>query len=117
MTSTRIGILQPWTRAGFGDPLALGGALSALGALGVVITSAFYVASPPAVAGPVQPLDLAAAMAGALNGAVTLHAAGTIGVFGDLIWADGSPADRPGTGPPGPRRLGGRLESRSSCRS
>jgi hypothetical protein len=87
MASTQIGIFPPRTRTGLRDPLALGGALSALGALGVVITSAFYVASPPAVAGPVQPLDLAAAMAGAVKGAATLHMAGTVGVFGDLVWA------------------------------
>jgi hypothetical protein len=67
--------------------LQLGGLLSALGALGVVITSAFYVASPPAIAGPVQPLDLGEAMSGALRGAATLKAAGTFGVFGDLVWA------------------------------
>ena len=87
MTSTPIGLLHSRSRPAFGGPLALGGALSALGAVGVVITSAFYVASPPAVAGPVAPLDLAAAMAGAVTGAATLHWAGTVGVFGDLIWA------------------------------
>jgi hypothetical protein len=68
-------------------PLAVGGALSALGAAGVVITSAFYLLSPPAVAGPVQPLDLAAAMSGAIRGASTLRAAGSVGIFSDLIWA------------------------------
>ncbi len=71
-------------------PLALGGRLSALGALGVLATSAFYILSPRAAAGPVQPLDLAAAMAGAVSGVQTLRAAGTVGVFGDLIWATGA---------------------------
>jgi hypothetical protein len=70
--------------------LRLGGLLSAVGALGVVVTSAFYVASPPSVAGPVQPFDLAAAMSGALHGAATLKAAGIFGVFADLIWATGA---------------------------
>jgi hypothetical protein len=74
---------SPWR----GDPLALGGVLSVVGAVSVVITSALYVASPSAAAGPVQPLDLAAAMAGAAQGAATLHAAGVVGVLGDVVWA------------------------------
>lgn len=68
-------------------PLAVGGVLSAVGAFGVVVTSLFYVLSPRAAAGPVAPLDLAAAMSGAASGAASLHAAGSIGVFGDIIWA------------------------------
>jgi hypothetical protein len=87
MASTPIGTVHPRGFAGFESPLALGGALSAVGALSVVVTSAFYVASPQAVAGPVAPLDLAAAMAGAVKGAATLRLAGTVGVFGDLVWA------------------------------
>lgn len=69
------------------SPLALGGGLSAIGAFGVVVTSLFYVASPRAAAGPVAPLDLAAAMSGAVSGVASLHAAGSVGVFGDLVWA------------------------------
>jgi hypothetical protein len=69
------------------SPLAFGGSLSALGALSVVITSLFYAISPRAAAGPVAPLDLAAAMSGAASGAASLHAAGTVGVFGGIIWA------------------------------
>ena len=87
MTSTHMEGLGAQERKGSAAPLALGGALSALGAASVVLTSVFYVLSPPAAAGPVQPLNLAAAMSGAAGGAVTLHAAGTVGIFGDLIWA------------------------------
>jgi hypothetical protein len=86
MTSTHVGILRPQEHRGFSGPLAVGGALSALGAVSVVITGTFYLLSPPAMAGPVQPLDLAAAMSGAVRGAATLRAAGTVGIFGDLIW-------------------------------
>jgi hypothetical protein len=68
-------------------PLTFAGRLSALGAFGVVVTSLFYVLSPRAAAGPVAPLDLAAAMSGAASGAATLHLAGAVGVFGDVVWA------------------------------
>jgi hypothetical protein len=90
MTSTHVGVLRRPARTGFGDPLRVGAMLSAVGATSVVITSAFYVLSPPAAAGPVQPLVLAAAMSGAVRGAATLHIAGTVGIFGDLIWATAS---------------------------
>lgn len=70
-----------------GSPLTIGAMLSALGALSVLVTSGFYLVSPRAAAGPLQPLDLHAAMAGAAAGSTTLHIAGTIGIFGDLIWA------------------------------
>jgi hypothetical protein len=87
MTSTHAPAFGALDRTRPTDVLAVGGALSALGAASVVVTSAFYVMSPPAAAGPVQPLNLAAAMSGAVAGASTLHAAGTVGIFGDLIWA------------------------------
>jgi hypothetical protein len=87
MASTHVGAIRAQARAGAGDPLVVGGLLSALGAAGVVITSAFYVLSPAAAAGPVQPLVLAVAMSGAVQGATTLHIAGTVGVFGDIVWA------------------------------
>ena len=87
MASTHIEVFAAQPRETPAGPLAVGGALSALGAASVVITSGFYVLSPPAAAGPVAPLDLAAAMSGAVHGAATLRAAGTVGVFGDLIWA------------------------------
>jgi hypothetical protein len=87
MTSAHAGVFRPQARTDQGDPLAIGAILSALGAASVVVTSAFYVISPSAVAGPVQPLVLSAAMSGAVRGAATLHIAGTVGIFGDLIWA------------------------------
>jgi hypothetical protein len=67
--------------------LALAGWLSALGAASVVTTGVFYVLSPRPAAGPMQPLDIDAAMAGAVSGAPTLHIAGTVGIFGDVLWA------------------------------
>jgi len=87
MTSTHARVFQRQARTGSGDPLTVGAMLSALGAASVVITSAFYVLSPSAAAGPVQPLVLAAAMSAAVKGAATLRIAGTVGIFGDLIWA------------------------------
>jgi hypothetical protein len=87
MAGAHLESLARTASGGRADPLILGGSLSALGAAGVVVTSAFYLLSPPAAAGPVQPLDLAAAMAGAVRGAVTLHAAGVVGIVGDLVWA------------------------------
>jgi hypothetical protein len=87
MSGTTKGATPALAEGASAGPLAVGGALSALGALSVVITSAFYAMSPPAAAGPQQPLDLAAAMAGAAGGARTLHIAGTVGIFGDVIWA------------------------------
>ncbi len=89
MTSTHVEALGAEVREARLTPVAVGGALSAVGAVSVVVTSAFYVASPGAMAGPVQPLDLAAAVAGATRGVATLRAAGTVGIFGDLIWAAG----------------------------
>jgi hypothetical protein len=71
-------------------PLAWGGLISVLGAIGVVATSVFYVAAPRAAAGPVQPLDVAAAMAAVVQGASVLRAAGIIGIFSDIVWACGA---------------------------
>jgi hypothetical protein len=62
-----------------------GGLVLALGAAGVVATSAFYGISPPAAAMPVVPADFAAALAGSIRGAATMHLAGLIGVFGDVL--------------------------------
>jgi len=90
MTTTAIETVGVPQRRSWDEPLRLGGAISALGAVSVVITSAFYVASPRAAAGPVQPLDLAAAVSAAHSGAGMLHAAGMVGVFGDLVWAVGA---------------------------
>lgn len=65
---------------------AWGGAL-ALGSLGVVATSAFYLLSPAEAALPVLPLDLAAALTGAQHGAATMRAAGTFGIMSDVVVA------------------------------
>jgi hypothetical protein len=67
----------------------VGGAAIALGALGVVAVSALYALSPPAAALPAQPFRLAEALRGALEGAATMHAAGAIGIFADLVFAVG----------------------------
>ncbi|MEJ0026808.1 MAG: hypothetical protein WDN01_12340 [Rhizomicrobium sp.] len=64
-----------------------GGVVLALGAAGVVATSVLYGVSPPAAAMPLVPADLAAALAGAIRGATTMHLAGLIGVFGDVLVA------------------------------
>ena len=87
MASFEMTDLKDASGAGRPAPLTLGGLLSAVGALGVVITSLFYVLSPRAAAGPVAPLDVAAAMSAAVSGAASLHAAGAVGVFGDIVWA------------------------------
>jgi hypothetical protein len=62
-----------------------GGLVLALGGAGVVATSVLYGLSPPAAAMPVIPIDLAAALAGALRGHATMHLAGLIGVPGDVL--------------------------------
>ena len=68
--------------------LVVGGAALALGSLGVVATSVLYALSPPAAALPAYPLDQA--IAGARAGATTLFAAGTVGIFSDIIMAIGT---------------------------
>ncbi len=67
--------------------LMAGGAALALGSIGVTVTSVLYALSPPAAALPAYPLDLA--LAGARSGASTLHAAGTVGIFSDIVMAVG----------------------------
>jgi hypothetical protein len=68
--------------------LVVGGAALALGSLGVVATSVLYALSPPAAALPAYPLDQA--LAGARAGATTLFAAGTVGIFSDIVMAVGT---------------------------
>lgn len=77
------------TRRETAPTLRIGGAALALGALGVIATSAFYALSPPAAALPAQPLRLAEALHGAVAGATTMGAAGTIGIFADVAMAVG----------------------------
>lgn len=69
--------------------LKAGGAATALGSLGVAVTSALYALSPPAATLPTQPFDRAAALAGAVAGSRTMHAAGTVGIFSDIVLAVG----------------------------
>jgi hypothetical protein len=70
--------------------LSAGGACVALGSLGVTATSVLYALSPPAAALPAQPFDQAAALAGAVAGARTMFAAGTVGIFSDIVVAVGA---------------------------
>ena len=70
--------------------LAAGGAALALGSLGVTVASVLYALSPPAAALPAQPFDQALATAGALAGARTMFAAGTVGIFSDIVLAVGA---------------------------
>ena len=70
--------------------LRAGGAAVALGSFGVTATSALYALSPPAAALPAQPFDQALALAGAVAGARTMFAAGTVGIFSDLVMAVGA---------------------------
>lgn len=68
--------------------LAVGGVALALGAVGVTVTSLLYALSPPAGALPAYPLDQA--FAGAKAGARALFAAGTVGIFSDIVMAVGA---------------------------
>jgi hypothetical protein len=70
--------------------LRAGGAAVALGSLGVTATSVLYALSPPAAALPAQPFDQALALAGAVAGARTMFAAGTVGIFSDIVLATGA---------------------------
>ncbi len=70
--------------------LRAGGAAVALGSFGVTVTSALYALSPPAAALPAQPFDQALALAGAVAGTRTMFAAGTVGIFSDLVMAVGA---------------------------
>jgi hypothetical protein len=70
--------------------LRAGGAAVALGSLGVTATSVLYALSPPAAALPAQPFDQALALAGAIAGARTMFAAGTVGIFSDIVMAVGA---------------------------
>jgi hypothetical protein len=70
------------------SPLVVGGWATALGSLGVAATSVLYALSSPATVSP-QLLDRAQALAGAISGAATMHAAGLIGIFADVVMATG----------------------------
>jgi hypothetical protein len=70
--------------------LTAGGTALAAGSLGVTVASVFYALSPPSAALPAQPFDQALAMAGAVAGVRTMFAAGTIGIFSDIMMAVGA---------------------------
>ena len=70
--------------------LRAGGAAVALGSFGVTVTSVLYALSPPAAALPAQPFDQALALAGAVAGARSMFAAGTVGIFSDIVMAVGA---------------------------
>jgi hypothetical protein len=61
------------------------GACLGLGAAGVVLTSLFYLLSPPHAAMPVVPPDLNIAAAGAIDGAATMRLAGLTGIPADML--------------------------------
>lgn len=70
--------------------LTAGGFATALGSLGVLVTTVFYAVSPPAAAMPKQPFDLIAALRGAIAGATTMQAASLFGIFSDVVLATGA---------------------------
>jgi len=70
--------------------LQAGGVSMTLGWLGVLVTTAFYAASPPAAAMPHQPFNLGAALEGAAAGAATMTAASFAGMFSDIVLATGT---------------------------
>jgi hypothetical protein len=61
-----------------------GGLFFALGGLGVVLTSAFYVASPPATVLPMPEPIMSDVLSGAVRGGRWIRAAGTVGVIADV---------------------------------
>lgn len=67
------------------DHVFWGGAATAIGSLGVVVTALCYALSPPEAAMPVLPLDLGRAIAGAVAGAATMHLAGAVGIISDVV--------------------------------
>ncbi len=86
-----VGLGHAKTETGRGDSiLTAGGAALAVGSLGVTVTSVLYALSPPAAALPAQPFDLALSLAGAVAGARTMFAAGTVGIFSDIVAAVGA---------------------------
>jgi hypothetical protein len=70
--------------------LEIGGISMTLGWIGVLATTAFYAASPPAAAMPHQPFQLGAALEGATAGAATMTAASFVGMFSDIVLATGT---------------------------
>jgi len=88
--SATLDLREMGSREAAASNLRAGGAAVALGSLGVTITSALYALSPPAAALPAQPFDQISALAGAIAGARTMFAAGTVGIFSDLVLGVGA---------------------------
>jgi hypothetical protein len=67
-----------------------GGVATAVGSLGVVVTSAFYALSPVPAALPIPNPVMATALAGMIAGRNTMVAAGTVGIGFDVIMIAGA---------------------------
>lgn len=90
ITANRQGLIHKGAPPSADSVLLAGGVATGLGALGVTLASVLYALSPPAAALPAQPLDPAAAIAGAIAGAVRMHAAGVVGMISDTFLATGA---------------------------
>jgi hypothetical protein len=88
--SATLDLRQTGRREAGVSNLRAGGAAVALGSLGVTATSVLYALSPPAAALPAQPFGQISALAGAVSGARTMCAAGTVGIFADLVLGVGA---------------------------
>jgi hypothetical protein len=89
-SSTTLDVREMGFRDAGISTLRVGGAAVALGSLGVTATGVLYALSPPAAALPAQPFGQASALAGAIAGARTMFAAGTVGIFSDLALGVGA---------------------------
>lgn len=72
------------------DIIYWAGLLLAIGSFGVVVTSAFYALSPVPAALPIPNVAIPDALSGMLTGRNTMIAAGTAGIFGDVIMTAGA---------------------------
>jgi hypothetical protein len=67
------------------DVRETGGRLTALGFVGITITTGLYALAPPAAGLPVHPFIAADAIAATLTGAAILHTASLVGVTSDVV--------------------------------
>lgn len=67
--------------------VSVAGWVMAIAAAGILVTSAGYALSPPEAAMPSGPVDVRAAMAGAVRGHATMHLAGLAGMPADSLLA------------------------------
>ncbi len=72
------------------DTVFWAGIAVAIGALGVVVASAFYALSPVSAALPMPSLSFANALNAMIAGRTTMIAAGTVGIISDVILAGGT---------------------------